>query len=380
VPRFASRTLLALSIIVAPSVAHPTRCSLAAEATRATISLARGEELGGVSVSVSVPASSEQLVWIAARVLPHRFARRPRTRVLVGALDRTRTQWSVPPVEVASLPGRADLPLALASDSDGATVILARPASALVVRVTTEAGYPVESLALAPPRTASGPPLIDAQGGSLAILWRAPQRLSLATSTARSPLRELARFDHVPRRGSLGLSDLCGLVALSPTSAGAVFCQRSGALSLVSIERGAVARRAVQAAHCPDHCDRVAVTAVPNGAVALFAMKVRRERLLRSHWASRVTLNENTHTQSTIPILRGAPFAAGPGVDAIAQLARPVVLRALERPLALAAIESIPRSFTTTQTGPGEALSVTALDGGQLSIAPVRCERSPGPR
>lgn len=375
-PSLAYATLAATLVALAPTVAHGARCSLEGAPTSPVFALARGEELGRLALSVA----PDQTLWVSARVMPHRFARRPRTRVLVGALDPTRTRWSVAPLEVASLPGRSELPLALASDNDGALVVIARPASVIVVRVSRSEQLATESLSLARPSTASGPPLVDAQGSAIAVLWRSPRRLSIATSASTASLRDLARFAHAPRSGALGLEDLCGLVALSPTSAGAVFCQHSGALSIASVERGAVTARSVQPAHCPDHCERVAVTSVSRGAVATFAMKVRGERLLRSHWASRVSLDENSHTQSTIPILRGLAFTVGPHVDSIAQWSRPVVLRALERPIALGPSVAMPRAINAIATSANTALAVTALDQGALSVAAVRCERSPASR
>lgn len=335
-----------------------------------SVALRPSEQLGRLAAS----RAPDGTLWIAARALPHRFARRPRTRVLVGALDAPAQRWLVAPVEVASLPGRADLSLALAASAERAVVLIERPRSVRVASVLREGGALEASHEWSPPRNAGATPWIAAQGASLAVLWRAPARFSLHTASADTAPSSSVTYHHVARRGALALRDVCGLVAWSSTSAAALFCQRSGALSLARIEDGAVVERWVNATRCPDHCERVDVTPTPRGAIVTFSIRVVRERQLRRFWASRVGADGNSHTRTTLPILRAIAAPAGPRRDALVQVARPMVLRAIDRPVALGPIDAIPRSLTALSDGDATALVLAALPGSSLAIARVRCD------
>jgi hypothetical protein len=368
-PSFATLALLAATLLAARE-SHALRCTASAP-VETTVTLAAAEQLGRFAIN----RSPDGTLWFAARVMPGRFARRPRTRVVAGAFDLQNQRWIVVPTEIASLPGRAELPLAVAVDDERATILIARPRTVLLRTLSRSSalGAPIEWSA---PRSATGPALLDARAQHFALLWRSPARLSFVRGvTSESPPQQ-PTITHVARRGSLAGGNLAATIAADQDSQWALFTQRSGALSLVLVRGNAVIERLSQPAHCPDHCDRVELEPTSDGAVVTFAMKVRGDRLLRSFWASRLGRSGHGTSSPTIPMLRGAAVALDDRSTAVAQLARPVILRAIERPVALtASSSSIARAVRSLQSA-DETLVVSTHERGAISLARVRCERS----
>ena len=363
---FATLSLSSAALLTARE-SHALRCTAAAP-IETTVSLAAGEQLGRFAIN----RAPDGTLWFAARVMPGRFARRPRTRVIAGAFDLQNQRWIVAPTELASLPGRAELPLALAVDDDRATVLVARPRSVLVRTLSRASALsaPVEWSA---PRSATGPALLDARAQHFAVLWRSPARLSFVRGVAIETPAQQPSITHVTRRGALAGDNLAATIAGDQDSQWVLFAQRSGALSLALVRGNAVVERLSQPAHCPNHCDRVEVEPTSEGAVVTFAMKVHGERLLRAFWASRVGRSGNATSAPTIPVLRGSALALDARAVAVAQLARPVILRAIERPIAVtSSTASIARAVRSWQTA-DETLVVSTHERGALSIARVQC-------
>lgn len=355
--------------LLAARESRAQRCTTA-PAIETTVTLAAGEQLGRFAIN----RSNDGTLWIAARVMPGRFARRPRTRVIAGAFDLQNQRWIVTPTEVASLPGRAELPLAIAVSDAHATVLVSRPRSVLVRSLTRTATLSA-SVEWNAPRTATGPALLDARAQFFAVLWRSAARLTFVRGTSVEAPQAQPALTHVTRRGALAGDNLTATIASDHESQWVLFAQRSGALSLALVRNNAVVERATQPAHCPNHCDRVDVEPTENGATVTFAMKVHGERLLRSYWASRIGRNANGTARATIPLLRATAVAIEARSVAIAQLSRPVILRAIERPIALtASTVSIARAARTWST-PEESIVVSTHDRGAISVARVRCAR-----
>lgn len=347
------------------------RCATQRPAVESTIALEPGEQLGRFAIN----RASDGTVWVAARVLPGRFARRPRTRVVAGAFDPNGQRWTIAPVEIASLPGRAELPIAVAVSTHGATVLVSRPRSVLVRTLSTAAqlSAPIEWSA---PRSATGPALLDAQSSALSVLWRSPARLTFARVDTQQGLSAAQpTYTHVTRRGALGGDGLIATIAESATSAWALFAQRTGSVSMVRVQDNAVAERVQQPARCPDHCELFDAQTTADGAIVTFAMKVRHERILRSFWATRITRSSHHHSGQTIPVHRALGVTIDERHTALAQLSRPVILRAIDRPVAItSAAPSVARTLRVLPaTGALPAWIVTAHDRGALSWSDVRC-------
>ncbi len=352
------------------SAANALRCAPVAAPIETSIPLNPGEQLGRVALN----QSPDRTLWFAARVAPPRFARRPRTRVVAGAFDLQNQRWIVAPTEVASLPGSADLPLAIAASNDGAIVLVSRPRAVLaraITRSTAALSAPTEWSA---PRTITGPALLDARNEWYSILWRSPARLSFARGSAGALSLAAPTVAHVPRRGSLAGDGLVATIARNESSSWALFSLRSGALSLVRVDDRTIAERVAQPAHCPDRCERTDVQTTDDGAVVTYAMKTQGDRTLRAFWASRIAAASRGHSQSTIPLLRASAVPFGAQHAALAQWSRPIVLRAIERPIALTLpTSSIPRQIRSRIDGDA-TLVLSAHDRGALSISRVRCE------
>lgn len=363
---FATLSLSSAALLTARE-SHALRCTAAAP-IETTVSLAAGEQLGRFAIN----RAPDGTLWFAARVMPGRFARRPRTRVIAGAFDLQNQRWIVSPTELASLPGRAELPLAIAVDNDRATVLVSRPRSVLV-RTLSRSSALSAAIEWNAPRSATGPALLDARAQHFALLWRSPARLSFVRGTTSETPAQQPAITHVTRRGSLAGDNLAATIASDHESQWVLFSQRSGALSLVLVRGNAVVERLSQPAHCPNHCDRVEVEPTSDGAVVTFAMKVHRERLLRAFWASRVGRSGNGASAPTIPVLRGTAVALDARAVAVAQLARPVILRAIERPVAVTpSTASIARAVRSWQTA-DETLVVSTHERGAISFARVQC-------
>ncbi len=339
------------------------------------LALARGASVHRVALA----RGPDGALWIALRALPSRFARRPRTTILAGALAPDGSRWTIAPIEVASLPGRADLPLAIAAHARGATVLIARPHAVLLREVPLDGQAPA-ALEWGAPRRASGPPLLDAQGPFFSIAWRGAARISLHTADANAPLEPAPHWTHARRTGALAGDGLSAIVALSASSTGIVHALRTGATRLTVIDRGAIAARRDHTARCPDRCALVEVRAVPSGALALYAMPIPGERTLSRYWASRVTLEGNGHTAVSIPIARGLAAPGGLGRDALLQVGIPLILRGISRPVALdldPSIRTLPDALAVRPEQDGTFLAVGAHRPGALSIARARCSDSP---
>lgn len=361
--------IFAASALHAPA-AEALRCAPVGAPIETSITLNAGEQLGRIAIN----QSSDRTLWFAARVTPPRFARRPRTRVVAGAFDLQNQRWIVAPAEVASLPGSADLPLAIAATNDGAIVLVSRPRAVLARAISRSTAALSAAAEWSAPRTIAGPALLDARAEWFSILWRSPARLSFARGSAAALSLASPTVTHVARRGSLAGDGLVATVARSASSSWALFSLRSGALSLVLVEDGAIAERVAQPAHCPDRCERTDVQTTDDGAVVTYAMKTQGDRTLRAFWASRVSAASRGHSQSTIPVLRASAVPFGAQHAALAQWSRPIVLRAIDRPVAItASTSSIPRQIRSRIDGDA-TLVLSAHDRGALSIARVRCE------
>lgn len=362
------------SVAAALCVPRPSdafRCAAQGAAVESAVPLEAGEQLGRLAIN----RAPDGAVWIAARVLPGRFARRPRTRVVAGAFDPRAQRWIVAPVEIASLPGRAELPIAIAVSSHGATVLVSRPRAVLVRTLSTAAqlSAPIEWRA---PRTATSPALLDAQSSAYSVLWRSAARLTFARANTLDGLStNQPTFVHVTRRGALGGDGLIATIAESGNSAWALFAQRTGAVSMVRVQDAAVAERLTQPARCPDHCELFDAQTTADGAIVTFAMKVRHERILRSFWATRITRSGHHHSGQTIPVHRALGVSVDERHTALAQLSRPVILRAIDRPAAITSASlSVARTIRVLPaSNAAPALVVTAHDRGALSWSTVAC-------
>ncbi len=333
---------------------------------------------GARPARIALARGPDGALWVAVRLVPGPGARRARTTILGGAVSPDGARWTAGPFELASLPGRADLPIAIAAHARGATVLIARPRATLLREIPRD-GPPTESIEWGPPPRASGPPLIDAQGAIFSVLWRGPARLSLQSGDANRPVDSVPRWRHVRRAGSLGGDGLSAVVALSEQSAAVVHALRSGATRLTVIDGGTVSSRITNAAHCSDRCTLLEVRSIPRGALSLYTIPVRGERALFRHWASRITLDGTSHTTPSIPIVRALAAPGGLGRDALVQIARPLVLRGIARPVGLPldpSIRTIPDAIATHSERDESFLVVGAHRPGALSIARARCVES----
>jgi hypothetical protein len=166
------------------------------------------------------------------------------------------------------------------------------------------------------------------------------------------------------------------VVALSATRVGVVHALRTGALRLAVLEGTSVSARHSQPAHCPDRCELVETRAISTGAIAVYSMKVHGERTLARYWASRVSTEGSSHTDATLPVRRATAAPGGVRRDPMIQVARPLVLRAIARPVAIpmaAGASDIARAVATLGEQDESFTVASAHAAGLVSIARARC-------
>jgi hypothetical protein len=115
------------------------------------------------------------------------------------------------------------------------------------------------------------------------------------------------------------------------------------------------------------------VRPTPGGAVVTFAMRARGG--LSRFWASALTVERRARSVESIPV-RAAVGALAGTVVPLVQRARPPVLRALSRPLALGTSDqgrAQPAFVTALSEGAGATMLVT-WPGGAAQLTPVRCD------
>ena len=105
-------------------------------------------------------------------------------------------------------------------------------------------------------------------------------------------------------------------------------------------------------------------------------MPVHHDRVLSQFWLTRATIEGISHTGATIPILDAWPVAVGLNVDAIVQLARPPIVRAIDRPIAAgdpSDLLGVAHHVSAEEQTGGESTFVSLDDHGRGLLSQIRC-------
>lgn len=357
------------------SFAHAaTRCEVKRSVALA-VSLGPLEAIGSSALAITAPNHG----WIAVTALSSRFARRPRTRVIVGEFDPSSGQWLRPPVEVHSLAGRNERRLAMAANESQALILLPSQRSITAYSLSAIAqsnSTPLVTAWPAPNRSAASP-RVGATADRWAVSWLSESRVYHHSEQLTQATVQLPTYVSTARRGAIALGAITAIVPLNTGESALAMALHSGAVRLVALRSSGPTTVQSQLVHCPSHCTWVATQATNDGFVSLFRMSVHGESVLGSYWLSRVGLAGNSHSTATIPLLDAWPVTVGPNRDAILQLARPPIVRAIERPLAVGAsanFQGIPHSAAVQEIRLGESAIFAIDDSGSAVISQIECQ------
>ncbi len=335
------------------------------------LSLQPNEAVGSTAVALSSPTTA----WIALTAVGSRFSRRPRTRILVGEYLMAAREWARAPIEVHSFAGRNERQLALAASESGVLVLVPMQRSILSLSLRTATTTWVIATWNPPNRSATSP-RVGAYRTRWSVSWLSDRRIYFYAAQVTDTAVVAPTYANSPRRGPITQGTLTAVIPMGDGRTAAAMALHSGAVRLLSLLPGRTTVLQAQNAHCPSRCSWVATAATNDGFVSLFRMPVHHDRVLSQFWLTRATIEGISHTGATIPILDAWPVAVGLNVDAIVQLARPPIVRAIDRPIAAgdpSDLLGVAHHVSAEEQTGGESTFVSLDDHGRGLLSQIRC-------
>ncbi|MDP3276221.1 MAG: hypothetical protein Q8Q09_13560 [Deltaproteobacteria bacterium] len=349
-------------------LAQGTRCQSMATPRTFEVPLARGERVR----SLWLAGVSSEGLWLGVHVQSRRGE-----RALIRSSAQEDTHWHViandQPIRWGSL--------ALAGNREYAWLATASARALSVYAVTGAAGTEPLRTPTARwerPRGAVTTPWLSALGTRLAIGYRGARSTWLATVDVENPAG--APQWVTLARGALGDGRVEGLVP----DVGAPWvvlsrARRTISLARVQSDQSVVHARSV-ACMAGARLVRVAVDAM--GAVGLFQRRARGIRGaggLSQYCVARVEAAGQSHSAVSFPVRSGEVLVVGRARDAVLQLSRPLIVRAIARPAALGSREDypdVPRRAVSLGLGEGRSAVLSEHAQGRLVLSIAQCTQS----